>query len=555
MQKKVNIISIVATSLTILWICFLALTPIISRDALILHMAFPKEWMKESFFYFQDYNLSTVSMMNLDYVYMLLLKFFHWDQLPKIFHASMLLGSGVILYLFLKKKFGQNQAFIFSLIFVLIPINQRLASEAYVDLGVLFFSTIAIIYFIKWLESDLEKLNYIIISAIASGLSIGSKYSGAILPIVITLIIGFIYARSKKKNLKALNLMALYTLIIFVAISPWLIRNYAAVGNPFFPLLNSVFNPDVIRVESNLEVPPNEYATRKLFGESPFSIISIPFRMFFSGKDNDLFGGFGGVLNPMLLIMFIPLLFTRFRSRSSNERTIKYLSVIFLLILAFFLGYGHLRIRYFIYSIPLLIILNAYSFDILVKSKIISKSKIKNFILYSILTLFMFFNLKYSVSLYNKVDTFNYIFGDETKDEYLSKKLSGYSVAQRINDNSPKDAVIYEVLCGHRTYHIDRKVVFDDYMLDRYFYNMIDSGASSDKYLEHLSNLPFKGVNRAKYLMIKPHGFVINYKNIFTDTDSLVKIKVDKFNAFLQEQAPLYINSGTYIYELKYNDR
>ena len=517
-------------------------------------MAFPKEWIKESFFYFQDYNLSTVSMMNLDYVYMLLLKFFHWDQLPKIFHASMLLGAGIILFVFLKKRFDQNRAFIFALIFVLIPINQRLASETYVDLGVLFFSTIAVIYFIKWLESDLEKLNYIIISAIASGFSIGTKYSGAILPIVITLMIGLIYARNKKKNLKALNLMILYTIIIFIAISPWLIRSYVAVGNPFFPLLNSVFNPDIISTTTNLEVPPNEYATRKLFGESPFSIIFIPFRMFFSGSDNDLFGGFGGVLNPMLLIMFIPFLFARFRSRSSDRKTIKYLSVIFLLVLAFFLGYGHLRTRYFIYSIPLLIILNAYSFDILSKSKIISKPKLKIFVLYSILTLFIFFNLKYSVSLYNRLDTFNYLFGDETKNEYLGKKLLEYEVAQKINEHSPQNAVVYEVLCGHRTYHINRKVVFDDYMLDRYFYNMIDSSASPNQYLKHLGNLPFKDVEKAKYLMIKPHGFVMNYKNIFIEqSDSVVIVKVDKFNTFLNEQALLYDKDGTFIYELQYD--
>ena len=171
-----------------------------------------------------------------------------------------------------------------------------------------------------------------------------------IFPIIITLMIGLVYARNKKKNLKALNLMVLYALIILVVISPWLIRSYAAVENPFFPLLNSVFTPDIIKVESNLPTSPNEFASRKLLGESSLSILLIPFRMFFSGKDNDLLGGFGGVLNPMLLIMFIPLLFPKFRSLSSSNKVIKYPSVIFLLTLAFFLGYGHLRIRYFIYS-------------------------------------------------------------------------------------------------------------------------------------------------------------------------------------------------------------
>ncbi|MBN2788756.1 MAG: glycosyltransferase family 39 protein [Candidatus Delongbacteria bacterium] len=550
-MKKIKIIYILIATLILTWFVFLALTPIISRDALIVHMAFPKVWMRENFFFYQDYNLSTVSMMNLDYIYMLLLKFFHWDQLPKIFHASLLIGSGVIMFTFLKKRFGLNTAFIFSVIFVLIPINQRLASEAYVDLGVLFFSTISIIYFIKWIDSDLNSGKYFFILAVSSGLSLGTKYSSVILLVVMTLMIGSIYAKNKKKDLKALNHMALYGIIILIVISPWLIRNYAAVGNPFYPLLNSVFKPDVIKFDSNLNIPPNEFATRKLFGESPVSIILIPFRMFFSGSDSDLIGGFDGVLNPMLLLMFIPLLFPKFRSKSKDRSIIAYLSIVFLITYIFFLIHGHLRIRYFIYSLPLLIILNAYTFDIFKNLLSAKKLRSGSIILSMIVILFMFFNLKYSLQLFNKLDTYNYLSGNESKDEYLSRTLSEYNVAKKINERAPEDAVIYEVLCGHRTYHIDRTVVFDDYFLDRYFYNMIDTEATDSVYLDHLSHLPFKDHKKAGLLMIKPHGFANVYKQIFSEqSDSLTQVKIDRFITFLNGQTLLFDSNGTFIYKL-----
>lgn len=183
--------------LVALWFVFLAMTPIISRDALIMHMAFPKVWEHKEFFFFQDYNLSTVSMMNLDYAYMLLLKFFNWDQLPKLLHMSLLIGSGIVLFRFLRSKFNLNTSFVFSILFVLIPLNQRLASETYVDLGVLFFSTLSIVYFIKWLETDLQSKKYFFLLSVFSGLALGTKYSTVILIAVMTLMIGFIYGKKK----------------------------------------------------------------------------------------------------------------------------------------------------------------------------------------------------------------------------------------------------------------------------------------------------------------------------------------------------------------------
>ena len=517
-------------------------------------MTFPKIWANENFFFYQDYNLSTLSMMNLDYLYMILLKFFSWEQLPKLFHMSMLLGSGVFMFRFLRTKFGDNTAFFFSVIFVMIPINQRLASEVYVDLGVLFFSTISIIYFIKWIDSDLVSKKYFMISAVASGLSLGTKYSSAILLVIMILMIGFIYARNKKKNLKALYHMIFYGVIILIVISPWLIRNYAAVGNPFHPLLNSVFKPDIITFDSNLNIPPNEFATRKLFGESPLSIILIPIRIFFSGSDSDLIGGFDGVLNPMLLLMFIPLLIPKFRSRSKDKILIKYLSAVFLLSYIFFLSHGHLRIRYFIYGLPLLIILNAYTFNIFLNGNYPKSSKAKTFILTSVIILYMLFNLEYSSHIFNKLDTFNYLTGKESKDEYLSRTLSEYNVAKKINERAPHDAVIYEVLCGHRAYHIDRTVVYDDNFLDRSFYNMIDEEATIADYLSHLNNLPFNDHKSAGFLMIKPNGFANVFKQIFTDQcDSLVQVKINKFNTFLNNQTLLFNSNGTYIYKLEYD--
>ena len=534
---------------TFLWLTYLALTPIISRDALIIHMAFPKIWARESFLFYQDYNLSTLSMMNLDYIYMLLLKFFSWDGLPKIFHASLLMASGSFMYFFLKKRTDNAIALVFTLIFLTIPINQRLASETYVDLGVLFFSTLSIIYILKWIENETSDIKFLIYSAVFSGLSLGTKYTAAILIFSIISYIGIRVSRKDKNSVRALKLMLIYSCIVFLMISPWLIRNYLAIGNPFYPFLNSVFKPDIISVETNLQLTSSEYVTRKLLGESSLSILLVPFRIFFSGRDNDLIGGFDGTLNPLLLIMFIPLLFPKIRNLSPCKGSVKFLIFVFFISFLLFLGYGHLRIRYFIYIIPVLIISNALFFKI-IKDNL----KRKKYIMISavVLSVFIFYNLKYSAVLFSKLDTLSYLFGKETKEEYLFRKLPEYGVAQKINEHAEKGAVIYEVLCGHRTYHIDRTVVYDDFYLDRYLYNFIDDGADTETYINHFNNLPFKDHKKAHYLLIKPHGFVKTYKDAFSagQSDSLINSNISKFNSFLNSRIFLYEKDGTFIYKL-----
>lgn len=548
-MSKIKLFKIAVFVLSGIWITFLALTPIISRDALIIHMAFPKIWAKESFLFYQDYNLSTLSMMNLDYIYMLLLKFFSWDGLPKIFHASLLLASGSFMYFFLKKRTDDTIALVFTLIFFTIPINQRLASETYVDLGVLFFSTLSIIYLIKWIENETSDLKFLIYSAVFSGLSLGTKYTAAILIFSIISYLGINISRKDKNSVRALKFMLVYSSIVFLMISPWLIRNYLTIGNPFYPFLNSVFKPDIISVETNLQLTSSEYVTRKLLGESSLSILLIPFRIFFTGRDNDLIGGFDGTLNPMLLIMFIPLLFPKIRNLSSCNGSVKFLNFVFFLSFLLFLGYGHLRIRYFIYIIPVLIISNALFFKI-IKDNLERKKYIM--ISAAVLTLFLFYNLKYSAVLFSKLDTISYLFGKETKDAYLYRKLPEYGVAQKINEHAEKNAVIYEVLCGHRTYHIDRTVVYDDFYLDRYFYNSIDDGAGPSDYMNHFNELPFKDVKRAHYLMIKPYGFVKTYRDIFSKdrSDSVINFKISKFNEFLNSRPLLFDENGTFIYKL-----
>jgi len=186
MSNKIRQIgNLVAIILTI-YIFLLSLSPIIDRDALRMHMWLPKFWAEHDFLSFRKYNAGLdLSMLNLNYLYMLILKYIGNDQLCKVLHASFLIASGVLIFRFVKKKYNYALAFFVYVFTLTIPILLRLSSEVYVDLGLFFFATLAIINFIKWQETDLDYNKHFWLSLLGSGLAFGTKYNAMVFSFII----------------------------------------------------------------------------------------------------------------------------------------------------------------------------------------------------------------------------------------------------------------------------------------------------------------------------------------------------------------------------------
>lgn len=544
-----------------IWIYILSLTPIISRDALKLHMALPKLWKDADFFYFQKFNAKIeLSMLNLDYLYMILLKFCEWEGFPKILHASFLIFTGILIYRFIQEKYDEKFASLAFIITTTIPITQRLASEVYVDLGILFFSTVAIINFIRWVDSEFKSNKYFMISALGSGFAFGTKYNAMIFAVLMVLFVGFVYSKKIKKNLLPLKYMFFYSLIIGLSVSPWLFRNYMGSGNPLYPLFDSIFKSDIVFEKPFLEggLLDLEFIRRKVEGESLLEVLLLPIRFFFTGKDHD-FLQFDGKLNPMLILL-LPILF--FFRKKNDELVIKnkkgllnyhkkilfYLFLITMLITVF----KGARVRYMIYCLPPLIILNIDALYLL------SKQKFKKLALV-VITIYLGYNINYSINLFDRLDTYKYLTSEETKDEYLIRKLTQYKIYKYINMNTKKDAVIYDVLCGNRMYYVDREYICPPGNLNWTFFNATNRNSTEKDYYSILKNLPNTDSLKATHLLIKPNGYMSSFLEIYKDhKDSLNienKQKLQNFINFINKQKPLIIQDGSVLYEIKYDDK
>ena len=155
----------------ILLVCtetILNLTPPISRDALIHHLAVPKLWINHGGFYEIPWADYAYYPMNIDLFYVICL-YFKNDIAPKFIHLAFGIGTGLLVYFYLKNRFGRNWGLLGIVIFITTPIVIWLSTTAYVDLGMTFFTTGSVMAFIKWRDSEYKQFRWFFISSISHG--------------------------------------------------------------------------------------------------------------------------------------------------------------------------------------------------------------------------------------------------------------------------------------------------------------------------------------------------------------------------------------------------
>ncbi len=119
-----------------------------------------------------------------------------------------------------------------------------LSSIAYVESLAMLWTTAAAFSFFRWREvqaADADQRSWLVLSAIFTGLALGTKYYAGI---TAALIGGWLLVRaalSKKPRSGAVLDLVLYTLVTTGLFLPWLVKNALMAGNPVFPFFNYLF--------------------------------------------------------------------------------------------------------------------------------------------------------------------------------------------------------------------------------------------------------------------------------------------------------------------------
>lgn len=441
--------------LPVLGLCFvsyiisvlvLCATPPVSRDVLIHHLAIPKLWLNHGGIFEIPWAMYSYSPMNLDLLYLVCL-FFKSDIAPKFVHLCFGLGTGALIYQYLKKSVSTNWAVFGALFFLTVPVIIKLQTTAYVDLGLTFFIFASMMSLLKWSKSGYENTRYFLVSAVCMGLAIGTKHNALIAWCFVNMCLVFIVARdNKEKQLTSIFWGGLFFVIVLGVVGPWFFRNYLWTGNPVYPLFSKDYSGGVAF---------GLFDKRKIeYGENLWQILLIPFRMFFFGQDNHP-RFFDGVLNPVLLLA-APFAFMK--KGQSRDVTIFWGFCVFFILIAFFSALP--RIRYLACVIPFFVILSTLGLESLyMRAKQGQGRAVKSLgVLAVCVAVFcLAFNARYLYGYFKQVDPLPYVLGTEDRQAFLTRHIAEYQAITYINSHLPTDARVMLIFIGKRGYYLDRE--------------------------------------------------------------------------------------------------
>jgi len=427
----------------------LSLVPPTARDELTHHLSIPRLYARAG-------RIIEVPMAPYSYYPMLLdMLYTPWvvwniDSVPKIVHALFGYLTGLSLYAYLSRRMNEVYGLLGFFFWISIPAVLRLSHWAYVDLGITYYSTAALLCLLRWAEEK-SAIAWLWLAGISAGFAVATKPNGLVALLLLVLCLTWLSATAAQTKLgKTILHLSLFGIAAALPFLPWLAKNWHQTRNPFFPLLGGIFAAKGAAAEAPAEyVGLSLFAKREfLYGESWWQIVALPLRLFFFGQDDNP-QYFDGVLSPILIL----LLPWAFKGKWIEEKRVLCAYSVFFLLYALFLV--DLRVRYVLLIVPPLVILLIFGvFNVYLRIKRPA------YLLYGLL-LFAGYHGFYLYRYFQEVRPLPYLLGSESRSAYLSRVVPEYETFQFINRELPGNAKIYLLFIGRRGYYCDRDYFHD----------------------------------------------------------------------------------------------
>jgi hypothetical protein len=471
----------------------LSLVPPVSRDALVHHLNIPKLYIQHGGIYEIPSMEFSYYPMNLDLLYLASL-YLGNDIVPKLIHFSFALLTAWLIFSYLKRCLNATYALLGAVFFLSVPIIVKLSITVYVDLGLIFFSTASLMLLLQWIETRFQ-LKYLLLSAGACGLALGTKYNGLLTLFLMSLFVPFVYSRyaeNKKGIIRSAGYGILFVVIALLVFSPWMTRNCLWKGNPVYPLYDNVFNAPVSPPSGGVVSEQTEQEggvggllnyRAIVYGESWWQIAIIPLRIFFEGKDGSE-KYFDGKLNPFLLILPMFAFWRARKATEAFEREKKIFLAFALLFFVFAFFSTAVRVRYISPIVPPLVILAIFGtrniVEFIRETHNLALRKAGPVMAGLAIMLPLAVNAVYFIDQWRYVNPLSYLSGAVTRDEYIAKYRSEYPAMQYVNKNLPAESRLLFIFLGKRGYYCDREYIPDTHEQVTNLYNTVKKADSPD---------------------------------------------------------------------------
>ncbi len=508
-----------------------SLTPSISQDALVYHLAAAETYVNEGGLVFIPGNFYANFPENAEMLFTLAL-LLEVEPLANLFHWLFGVLAVATIAKVASRATGGRGGSLAACIFATVPSVALISSWAYVDLALVFFQMIAILAFLRWVEPMGDRrTGLLVLTGIFIGFGAGCKYTGGAVGVVLGL--GLIIsglARSRKKSEIFKDLFILGTVSI-VVVSPWYLKNIILTGNPLYPFLYSVFGGegwDAQRAQTLSIYFKNFGGDSSLWG-----LMKLPWRLTFEAQFSSI-ENFDGVMGPAFLIG-TPFLFLALKGKRLGQ--------ILLFFTVCFVAIWVLTTRQMRFLIPSLAVLSVVIAYGVVELRSLGARRIATFALIGAFTL----NLGSMLMRFASHNPLPVAFGLESEDRFKEREIAcgDYPVFAFLNEKLPQDARVFLAASGNPGYLVKRSYYMDALFENHTLITILKSCKTEEQVFKMFQEGQFSHL-------------LFRWELVFDDSG--LKSGLDRkeqvlLMATLNKYAKLLIHhKGTFLYEFAHKD-
>lgn len=353
----------------------------------------------------------------------------------KLYHALFAILLALALYGFSRQYVSRGLALLAGALFLSVPSVMVISAWAYVDLHFALFGFLALVALLRYFEE--RNLSWALGAGIMAGGAWATKYTGLQLLLLLALMVLIEQLRGEDRRFPVAVIAT--PAVAFCIFLPYALHNWIQTGWPLYP-----FNVGPFGLEPDMNWDP---ARARLFlawlsgfgssGEQPLvDVLLSPVLVFLTARFNDI-AAYDGFVGPAFLL--VPVLWIR-GTKPRDARLVGLFCLMFLL----YWTVTTRQVRFLIPVLPALCFLLA-----------VGLSNRRSKFLAGLVTVLIVVNVGVGVRQVLRLDPWAFWAGRETRDEYLTRGVSGYPLYQEANRLLGPDDLVFLVNMRNFVYLLD----------------------------------------------------------------------------------------------------
>lgn len=501
-----------------------ALAPPTAKDTLLYHMALPKAFIAQDNHAIVEGNIASFLALGAEMqnVWAMLLGNIFSQRIGEAAVGAVVFAFAPLLLLAIygwarELEIKKDLAVIAALLVAAIPTFYHVAANVYVDLALALYVTLAIRAVGRW-WSDLQA-KWLVYMSLALGAALSIKLTTLFVIAAIALIV-LLRARTaqneeaaEKSNAISIALKGLAALVFAgVIASPWYLRTWAASGSPLFPFYLNIWKGsatgwDADRSALFQAVNSNYGGANKNLFDYLFAPVKISL---FAQPEIPQF--YDGVLGVGLLLGLILIIWSWRQFDLPTE--IKIAAAVGGIFFLFWL-FSSQQLRYLLPIAPSLAVASVVAAQRLATTDVFRKTIYVSFLAASVSSLLV------SFAWFAEQNPPRVVFGGESREDYLTRRLDYYGYYKIVNRDLPPDAKVWLINMRRDTYHLER-AYFSDYLSEDWTLKKLVEQSRG------ISELRQKARALGVTHVLTRHDFLLDYKQSVIVDDRRDKAENDR---------------------------